>query len=195
MAVTALDPKTALLLVDLQKGLQGLPTVHPFEEVLANAAQLARAFRSKNLPVVIITVGGAAPGRTEAVQTAGTRPADWADPMPELDQAASDYRITKSRWGAFTDTGLAEELRRVGVTQVIVAGIATSMGVESTARHAHELGFHVTVALDASTDLDADAHRHSTRIFAKLGETGMTGEILALLEQSNSVVDSGHLPR
>ncbi|QCB43298.1 cysteine hydrolase [Sphingomonas sp. PAMC26645] len=182
MAVTLLDPKAALLIVDLQKGLRGLPTVHPMDAVIGNARRLALGFRSKSLPVVIITVAGAAPGRTETPQIAAVRSADWADPVSELEQAADDYRVMKSRWGAFTETGLAEWLRQQGVKQVVIAGVATSMGVESTARHAHELGFHVTLAIDAITDLDAAAHRHSIRIFAKLGETGSTEQILALLD-------------
>ena len=65
----------------------------------------------------------------------------------------------------------------------MLAGVATSIGVESTARQAHELGFNVTLVTDAMTDINSDAHVNSiTRIFPKLGETGTTQEIMALLE-------------
>jgi nicotinamidase-related amidase len=75
----------------------------------------------------------------------------------------------------------------MGVTQVVVAGVATSIGVESTARQAHELGFNVTLATDAMTDLNADAHANSvTRIFPRLGETGTTTEILDLLDRARA---------
>ena len=78
-------------------------------------------------------------------------------------------------------------LRTLGVTQLVLAGVATSVGVESTARHAFELGFNVTLAIDAMTDLDADAHANSvTRIFPKLGETGTTQAIIDLLEQGEA---------
>jgi nicotinamidase-related amidase len=73
------------------------------------------------------------------------------------------------------------------VTQVVIAGIATSIGVESTARNAYEFGFNVALAVDAMTDRDADAHDSSIkRIFPRLGETGATREILDLLERTRA---------
>ncbi len=105
--------------------------------------------------------------------------------MPELDLQTRDHRISKKTWGAFTQTGLEQYLRERGVTQIVLAGISTSIGVESTARQAHELGFHVTLATDAMTDLHPDAHHNSvTRIFPRLGETGSTQEILNRLDQT-----------
>jgi nicotinamidase-related amidase len=182
MAVTTLDPKTALVVVDLQKGILSLPTAHPTDVVAKNAGVLADAFRSRGLPVVLVTVGGGAPGRTE--RTFGRRelPADWADLAPELDQRPSDHVVLKRTWGAFTGTDLDAYLKGEGVTQVVVVGVATTAGVESTARHAHENGYHVTLAVDAMTDMDADAHTNSVeRIFPRIGETGTTAEIVALL--------------
>ena len=71
------------------------------------------------------------------------------------------------------------------MTQVALAGVATSIGVEFTAREAYELGFNVTLATDAVTDLDAGAHEYSvTRIFPRIGETGTMQEIIDLLERS-----------
>jgi nicotinamidase-related amidase len=90
--------------------------------------------------------------------------------------------VTKRTWGAFTNTGLDQHLRKLGVTQVVIAGVATSVGVESTARHAYENGFHVTLAVDAMTDTSPDTHTNSiSRIFPRLGETGTTREIIDLL--------------
>jgi nicotinamidase-related amidase len=83
----------------------------------------------------------------------------------------------------FTNTGLEVHLKHLGVTQVVIAGISTSKGVESTARHAHELGFNVTLAVDAMTDTSLEAHFNSvTRIFPRLGETGTAQEIIEMLE-------------
>ena len=91
--------------------------------------------------------------------------------------------MTKRNWGAFHGTDLDVQLRRRGVTQVVIGGIATSMGVESTARAAHEHGYHVTLATDAMADMSAATHQNSVeRIFPRLGQTGTTDEILALLE-------------
>jgi nicotinamidase-related amidase len=91
--------------------------------------------------------------------------------------------VTKRNVGAFHGTDLDLQLRRRGITQIVLGGIATSMGVESTARAAHDHGYHVTLVTDAMADMDADVHRNSVeRIFPRLGETGTTAEILALLK-------------
>ncbi len=184
MSVTTLDTNTALIVVDLQKGIVGRPSVHPIDAVIANAAALADAFRACDLPVVLVNVDGAAPGRTEQRRGSHERPDGWSDLIPELNRQSGDPVVTKRTWGAFTGTGLAEHLKALDVSQVVVTGVATSIGVESTARHAYELGFNVTLALDAMTDVDAEAHAHSVgRIFPRLGETGTTRQILDLLRR------------
>ncbi|RYD26152.1 MAG: isochorismatase family protein, partial [Verrucomicrobiaceae bacterium] len=65
MPVTQLDTRTALVVVDLQKGIISNPMAHPVEGVLKNAGELATAFRRHGLPVVLVTVAGAPPGRVE----------------------------------------------------------------------------------------------------------------------------------
>lgn len=185
MPVSALDPKAALIVIDLQKGIVALPTAHPVAEVARKASALADAFRRHGLPVVLVNVAGGAPGRTEQARNLGAFPADWADLIPELNRQPGDHTVTKRTWGAFTDTDLDEHLKKLGVTQVVIAGVATSIGVESTARQAYELGFNVTLAVDAMTDRNPDAHGNSiTRIFPRLGETGTTQEIIDLLEKT-----------
>jgi nicotinamidase-related amidase len=186
MTISTLDARPALLVVDLQKGIVGLPTAHPIDDVVNHAARLADAFRSHDLPVVLINVEGGAPGRTEQSRRVTEFPAGWTDFIPELKRRSSDHVVTKRTWGAFTNTDLETYLRRSGVTLVVIAGVATSAGVESTARHAHELGFNVALAVDAMTDMSADAHHNSiTRIFPRLGETGTTPEIVDLLEAAS----------
>jgi nicotinamidase-related amidase len=187
MPLTTFDPVTALIVVDLQKGIVTLPTVHPIDDVIRNASDLARAFREQGLPVVLVNVAGAAPGRADQVRVMADRPADWAELISQLGQQPGDHLITKFTWGAFTGSGLEELLKGLGVTQVVVAGVATSIGVESTARQAHELEFNVTVAVDALTDLDAEAHRNSVeRIFPRLAESGTTSQIIELLKTSRT---------
>ena len=182
MALTAIDRLTALILIDLQKGIVALPTAHPTSEVLKHAGTLADAFRRHGLPVVLVNVAGGAPGRAEQTRSTQGFPAGWTDLVPELNQQSTDHTVTKQTWGAFSNTGLNEHLKKLGVTQVVIAGVATSIGVESTARQAHEHGYHVTLATDAMTDMNADAHENSTtRIFPRLGETGTTQEVVALL--------------
>ena len=186
MAVTTLDPVTALIVVDLQKGIVALPTAQPVAEVIGQNRKLLDAFRAHQLPVVLVNVTAAAPGRTEAPRfDTSALPASWTDLIPELDQQPGDILVTKRSWGAFANTDLEQRLKALGVTQIVVTGVATSIGVEATARQAYEAGFNVTLASDAMTDLRPDAHAHSlAQVFPRLGETGTVAEILALLPKA-----------
>jgi nicotinamidase-related amidase len=187
MSIQALDLQTALIVVDLQKGVVAHPLVHPASTVVSNAAELVASFRNKKLPVVLVTVAGTAPGRTTQALTKGPRPDDWAELVPELMPHAEDHRVTKKTWDAFTNTNLEAHLKARRVTQVVIAGVATSIGVESTARLAYALGFNVTLATDAMSDRSATAHENSVSyIFPRLGETGTTQEILQALSNSGS---------
>ena len=179
--MTTLDPRPALVVIDLQKGLVGRL---PLGDVVARSAELASDFRRHDLPVVLVTATGTAPGRTERVRPAGPAPAaDWADVVPDLDAQPGDLRVVKQTWGAFHGTSLDADLRERGVTQVVLTGVATSAGVESTARAAHEHRYNVLLVTDAMADADPVAHTHSVeRIFPKLGETATTADVLALLD-------------
>jgi nicotinamidase-related amidase len=184
MAVSTLDPRTALVVIDLQKGILSFQTAHPAAGVIGNAAALAAAFRRHGLPVALVTVDGVAPGRTEQPRRAIEFPPGWTDLLPDLGHQPGDILLTKKTWGAFASTDIEAQLRSRGVTQVVLAGIATSAGVESTARQAYEAGFNVALAVDAMTDASGEAHEGSVRrIFPRLGETGTTAEIIALLDK------------
>jgi nicotinamidase-related amidase len=184
MPLTTLDTSAALVLIDLQKGVVGIPTAHPGAEIVERAARLARAFRGRNLPVVLVRVTGMAPGRTEA----GTRrpfPPDFAELVPELEQQPEDYVVTKERVGAFIGTSLDEYLRGRGVTQIFLAGIATGSGVEATGRSAYDAGYNVVFVVDAMTDRSADTHRHSVEtVFPRIGETVTTDDLVERLEKN-----------
>lgn len=184
MPLSQLDANPALVVIDMQKGVIGLPTAHPAAEITANNAKLARAFRAQRLPVVLVSVAGRSPGRIEISHDVRLPP-DWAELVPELEAHPDDHHVTKLQWGAFHGTSLDHFLRRRGVTQVVLAGIATSIGVESTARTAHDHGYHVALVVDAMTDMDPIAHKHSIeKIFPRLGETTTTAELLTQLAQA-----------
>jgi nicotinamidase-related amidase len=194
MPVTTLDPRTALVVIDLQGGIIAAPTVPiAAAEVVARTAALADAFRSHDLPVVLVRVTHRADG-SDAVtgridggpRPPRPRPEGWDELAAEI-TGPDDIVVTKRNWGAFYGTDLDLQLRRRGVTQIVLTGIATSIGVESTARAAHEHNYHVTLAVDAMTDLDADTHRNSVeKIFPRLGETGTTDEIIQLLAKTRA---------
>ena len=182
MPLTKLDTTPALIVIDLQKGIVSMPTAEPANEIVARAAELARAFRARGWPVVLVNVTGAAPGRTDAGWPKREFKDDWAELVPELEQQPGDRLITKQRWGAFLGTSLDQDLRERGVTQVFLAGVATSIGVESTARSAYDLGYNVVLVVDAMTDRSSDAHRHAVEtIFPRLGETAKTDEVLKFI--------------
>jgi nicotinamidase-related amidase len=182
MTLTTLDPSTALIVVDLQKGIIGLPVIHPIGDIIERCQALADAFRERDLPVVLVNVSGGAPGRTEQPRQTSPRPDGWTDLTPELHPQPTDILVTKRTWGAFASTDLEALLKARDVTQVVIAGVATGTGVEATARQAYEAGFNVTLALDAMTDLRPEAHDYSIRnVFPRLGETGTTREIIDLL--------------
>ena len=183
MTVSALDPRTALVVVDLQKGTIGShPMAHPAENVIGRAAELVAAFRQRGLPVVLVRHAGNPAGRTRYGQGGGDWPPELTELVPGLGAGPGDLRVTKHSWSAFATTGLDATLRALGVTQVVIAGVATSFGVESTARDAYDRGYHVTIAADATTDPTPEGHRNSLdRVFPALGQTGSTAEIISLL--------------
>lgn len=181
MPLSQFDPNAALIVIDLQKGIVALPTVHPIGGVIGNVAQLARAFRKRGLPVILVNVTGRAPGRVEASFNFSP-PADWAELIPELERQPSDYTVTKENISALYGTTLERILRRRGVTQVFLTGVATGSGVEATARQAYDQGFHVVTVTDAMTDLDPEMHRHAVeKVFPRIGERAITAEVLSQL--------------
>ncbi|MYT74016.1 MULTISPECIES: isochorismatase family protein [unclassified Streptomyces] len=184
MALSTVDPTPALVVIDLQQGIA--PAGSPFDPVVERSARLADAFRRHGLPVILVNVNAVAPGRTEAargVRPGAVLPDGFADLVDELGAQPGDLRVTKRRRSAFHDTGLDTLLRDHGVTQVVLTGVSTGSGVESTARSAVDHGYHVVLATDAMDDPDAVIHEHSVRrVFPKLGETATTDEIIAMVE-------------
>jgi nicotinamidase-related amidase len=188
MPVTTLDPNTAFVSIDLQAWLAGLPTVHPVDDVAANAARLASSFRERGLLVVHVKVGFA-PDFGDAFAPRADNPvphpeptAGWDDFLPTLGVAATDVIVTKHQWNAFHGTDLDVQLRRRGVTGIVLAGIATAVGVESTGRAAMDHAYNVTIATDAVTDINPAAHDGSlANIFPRFAELGTTDEVIAAL--------------
>jgi nicotinamidase-related amidase len=182
MPLSQLDANAALIVIDMQKGIVALPTVHPMDGVTDHVAKLCRAFRKWGLPVILVNVTGRAPGRVEA-QFNFSPPADWADLIPELDHQPGDHTVTKENISAFYGTALERILRHRGVTQVFLAGVATGSGVEATARQAYDMGYNVVAVTDAMTDLDPDMHHHAVeKVFPRIGERALTAEVLEQLD-------------
>lgn len=178
--------KTALVVIDLQKGIAGRPVV-PYDSatVIKNAAAIADAFRKNNMPVFLAHVAPSSDGKdalhpiADVAPWTQTRAPDWAEIVPELGPKEGDFVITKHQGGAFYGTELDLELRRRGMTTIVLCGISTNIGVESTARFAYEYGYHQIFAEDAMAAMSAEEHAFTvSKTFPRIGLVRKTEEII-----------------
>jgi nicotinamidase-related amidase len=189
---TKLDPATALILIDLQHGITALPTVDPSDQIVARGARLADAFRAHKKLVVATRVAFSPDGgdviktRTAANGVDPTPTPDYGEFRTELKLGNGDISITKRGWNAFYGTELDLELRRRKITGLVLAGISTSIGVESAARAANERGYELAIVTDAVTDTSEGAHLNSLEvIFPRIAELATTDEVLTALEKAH----------
>lgn len=190
MPPLTLDPKsTALVLIDLQRGIAGTATQpHAASDVIARAAQLAARFRERGALVVLVNVdpgpGGVLFPRllTDVQRPPHNFSRDFAELVPELNAADSDVRVTKHQPGAFSATDLDLQLRRRHVDTIVIGGISTNVGVESTARAGFDLGYNFVFVEDAMAARDADFHTFAvTRTFPTIGRVRSTRDVLDAL--------------
>ncbi len=183
-----LDPKrTAIVVIDLQMGI-----IHfmgdAAQPVIAKSVRLLNAARQSGAQPVLVHVGGSPDGADRLRQPvdmpmrAGAFPPDWKNLIPELDRQPSDVVVFKRQWGAFYGTDLDLQLRRRGITSIVLCGIATEAGVESTARDAYELGYELVFASDAMNGMSPECHANSIeRIFPRIGRVRTTDQVIAAL--------------
>ncbi|MGA7476488.1 MAG: hydrolase [Thermoplasmata archaeon] len=187
-----LDKKTtALVVIDLQKGIASSGRTfapHSTEVVVQNAAKLAEAFRKNGMPVFLVHVVSTPAERLDVVsddpgwRPSGPLPADASDFVPEIGPKEGDLTIAKKQWGAFYGTELELQLRRRGMRTIVLCGISTNYGVESTARFAYEYGFQQVFAEDAMSSSSAEMHHAAINIaFRRIGRIRTTDEILEAL--------------
>ena len=186
-----IDPQTsALVLIDLQYGIVGM-NVFPrtSAEVIANASKLVEAFRKHHGTVVLVSVGNLVDGKdllgptTDAppASIAG-RPANFSTIVTELNTQPSDLLITKRQWGAFYGTELDSQLRRRGIKTIVLGGISTNVGVESTARDAFERNYDQVFVEDAMASPSIEAHQGTLKYtFPRLGRTRSTEDVIKAL--------------
>jgi len=178
--------KTALVVIDLQKGITAIPTApYPPVVIIENCVKLVNAARINNMPVFLVHVTPSPdmkdalhPINESSFQISGYKP-EWSEYVPELNVQPTDFQIIKHQWGAFYGTELDLQLRRRGMDTIILCGIATNFGVESTARYAYELGYNQIFAEDAMSARSKPEHEFPIKyIFPRLGLTRSTEEIL-----------------
>jgi nicotinamidase-related amidase len=177
---------TALVLIDLQNGIAGRPELAPHsgDAVVERAARLAERFRGVGAAVVLVNVAGPGPASLKAIADKprvmpATLPPNWSELVPALGVQPTDIRITKRQWGAFYGTELDLQLRRRRIDTIVLGGIATAIGVESTARAAFEHGYNVVFVEDAMSSTSAEMHRYPVEhIFPAIGRVRSTAEVL-----------------
>lgn len=189
MSELNLDPRTtAIVVIDLQKGIVQMPgKPHSAQSVIANSVRILDAARAAGAQPVLVHVGFS-PDWADALKStvdepmraSGGMPKDWTELLPELKQQPGDIVILKRQWGAFYGTALDLHLRRRGLKTIVLCGIATEFGVESTARDAYERGYELVFAEDAMTGRNGHANSIAN-IFPRLGRVRSTAQVVAAL--------------
>ena len=192
MTNLAIDAKsTALILIDLQHGIVGRPQLSPHAgaDLVKRAASLAEAFREKGGTVayVRVEIGEVLRPQVDAPMfdpSAPPPPPIASQLVPESGYQEGDLLIVKRQWGAFYGTDLDQQLRRRGIRTIVIGGIATNFGVESTARAAFDRGYALIFVEDAMTSMCAEAHGFAVQhIFPRMGRVRTSGEVLEALAQ------------
>jgi nicotinamidase-related amidase len=181
--------KTAIVVIDLQKGIASIPT-EPYSSkvVIENTAKILKEFRKNSMPVFLINVTPSKDMKdalrpiSETSFSMSNYDSSWSEFVPDLDIQPTDFRITKHQWGAFYGTELDLQLRRRKIETIVLCGIATNFGVESTARFAYEFGFNQIFVEDAMAARSKDEHNFPVKYnFPRLGLIRSTDQVIKAL--------------
>jgi nicotinamidase-related amidase len=184
--------KTAIVVIDLQKGIIARPVEpHTAKEVVENTVKLLTVMRKNNNPVFLVHVTRSPDLKdvlhpiSETSFPMTSYNTEFSEYLPELNIQPTDFLITKHQWGAFYGTELDLQLRRRGIDTIILCGISTNFGVESTARFAYELGYNQVLVEDAMSAMVKEAHEASIKfVFPRLGLIRKTDEVLAAINSA-----------
>lgn len=184
--------RTAVIVIDLQKGITSTPTApHPSNVVIENTVKILTEALRKSMPAFLVHVTPSPdlkdalhPVSETTFQSSGYNPS-WSEFVPELNIHPSDFLILKHQWVAFYGTELDLQLRRRRIDTIILCGISTNFGVESTARFAYELGFNQIFVSDAMAARSREEHEFPLKyIFPRLGLIRTTDEVFKALSNS-----------
>jgi len=183
---------TALLVMDYQNDIVGMVPEAARGSLVDKAAEALKAARDMHLPIIYVVVrfrDGYPEVSTQNKRFAMLKQSGRlreGTPGAEIHAAVApekgDIVVTKRQWGAFYGTDLELQLRRRGITTVVLGGIATNYGVESTARDGYERAYELVLVEDAMSARSAADHAFACeRIFPRLGRLCCTVEVLAAL--------------
>lgn len=181
-----IDPKkTALLVLDLQNAVVNRP-MQPNDpkDVVKRAAKLAGAFREVGSQVIMVNVS-----YTEffkPIADVESKPLNseegWDQLVSELNVKDTDMKVTKSGWSAFAGTDLDKYLRSHSADTLVLCGISTNIGVETTARDAYDLKYNQIFAVDAMAAKSTEEHEHTIKyVFGRTGLVRNTQDVVSAL--------------
>ena len=184
--------KTAIVVIDLQKGIAAIESEpYPVKKVIENVSNLLGYIRKNNMTVFLVHVSPSPDlkdslhPKAETTFSMSAFNPSWSEFVPELNVQPTDFLITKHQWGAFYGTELDLQLRRRGIDTIILCGVATNIGVESTARFAFEYGYNQILVEDAMAARSKEEHQYPIKyIFPKLGLIRKTDEVIKALDKS-----------
>ena len=181
--------KTALVVIDLEVGIVNIKG-EPFtsQEVIQNASGLINTFTGKEAFVVLVKVSSAdgkdmlKPNTDSKKINSARLPEGWDSFVPELINVKNAHHIIKKNWGAFYGTDLDLQLRRRGIDTIVLCGVSTNIGVDTTAREAFQHGYNQIFASDAMTAHTKEEHDYVCKyIFPRIGKLRTTEEIVSSL--------------
>lgn len=181
--------KTALVVIDLQKGIVNRECApYTCAQVIQNASRLANTFTNNGAFVVLVrvsTIDGKDMVNPKTDFKMDFQLQDgWDDLIPELENIKNAHVVTKRQWGAFYGTDLDLQLRRRGIDTIVLCGISTSIGVDTTAREAYQLGYNQIFAEDAMTAQTKEEHEYVCKhIFSRIGKVRTSEEIIDVLSK------------
>ncbi len=181
--------KTALVVIDLQRGIISRESVpHSPAHVVNNASRLVKAFEEKGAYIVLVRVSTSDGGdmlkpKTDLKVPQRQLTEGWDTLVPELENIKRAHHITKRQWGAFYGTDLDLQLRRRGIDTIVLCGVSTGIGVDTTAREAYQHGYHQIFAEDAMAAFSLEEHEYvCNHIFPRIGKVRTCEEIIRILD-------------
>lgn len=175
-------PKDAVLLVvDVQKGMDVYAKEYNRNnpDLEKNIARLQGAWRKTGRPIVHVQHLSKEPDSPLRPGQVGVEIKDEVRPLP------GEPVVQKSVSSAFIGTTLEADLRRRGVTTLIVVGMQTNMCVSTTARMAANLGFTTYVVSDATATFDnegPDGKRYASTLLHDVALADLHGEFSTVVD-------------
>lgn len=180
---------TALVVIDLQNGIVNREFApYSSAQVIENASKLVSTFTNNGIFTVLVRVSSvdgkdALRPSVDLKSHRSKFQEGWDSYVSEIANGEKVYNITKRQWGAFYGTDLDLQLRRRGIDTIVLCGISTSIGVDTTAREAYQHGYNQIFIEDAMTASRKEEHDYVCKhIFPRIGKVRTTKEVVELLK-------------